>query len=114
MTAPQEDEAPAPEPLDDEGLPALTPDVIEDDELLGALIDRVVDEDPVARTRASEIATYQTWLRAAVEDAGTWGLYLDLASRQDQRWADLSTAIATWAFNEGRRFPITPQAGGPS
>ncbi len=114
MTAPSED-APAPEPQDD-GLPALDPAVIEDEELLALAVDAVTLADPVARVRSAEIAMYQAWLQAAVEDAGTWRLYLEVESRQTEKNADVALVIARWAFAEGRRHPLppTPPEGGAS
>ena len=117
MTARQEDdEGPTRDrEARDEGPPALDPSTVEDDEALALAVDQVIQADPVARTRASEIAMHQAWLQAAVEDAGTWRLYLDVVSRQDQRWDDLSLAIAKWAFNEGRKHPLPlTQEGGRS
>ena len=114
MTAP-DDDAPAPEPLDDDGLPVLDPAVIEDEELLALAVDAVILADPVARVRSGEIAQYQAWLRAIVDDE-TWRLYLEVESRQNERFADLALATARWAFSEGRRHPLppTPKEGGAS
>ncbi len=100
----------------DDGLPALDPSIVEDDELLGVAVDQVIHADPDARRRSAEIVMYQGFLQAIVEDAGTWRLVLEIESRTSERWADLSVAIARWAFEHGRRFPLppTPPEGGAS
>jgi hypothetical protein len=97
---------------DADGRPVLDPAIVEDDELLGGAVDALILADPVARARAGEIARYQEYLRSIVEPE-TWRLYLELESRQNERWADLALQLAKAAFNEGRRHPL-PQNGGAS
>ena len=99
-----------PEPTE---LPALTPEMVEDEQGLGEVADEVVRLDPVASRRAHEIAEHQAWLRDAV-DPETWKLVLEIEARSNERWADLLLVVAAWAYREGRRFPMAPGDGGGS
>ena len=88
-------------------LPALTPELVEDEELLASAVDEVVRLDPVAAHRAAEIVEHQGWLRDVV-DADTWKLVLEIDARQTERWADVVVRVVAWAFEEGRRYPVAP------
>lgn len=106
-----DDDAPAIDREPQDGLPALTPEIVEDEEQLGVAVDAVILADPEARRRSAEIATHCEWLKAAVDD-GAWKLILEIEARDNERFGELVLVIATWSFNEGRRFPIAPSPRG--
>lgn len=95
-----------PPPTDPDPPPTLNPDVVADDETLGEAVDAFIGADPEARARRAEIVVHQEALRSAV-DGDVWGLVLHLDELTNARWADLAVVIARWAFEVGRRLPLS-------
>ena len=89
-------------------IPALTPEVVEDDQLLAVAVDAVILADPEARRRASEIALRFEWLKGSVDDV--WPLVLEIESRSNERWSELTLVLVRWAFNAAKN--AAPPRGG--
>jgi hypothetical protein len=100
-------------PPSDPEMPVLTPDVAADDEALAEAVDAFINNDSVARAQLVEIADFQEALRGAVH-ADVWGIVLRLDELTTARWADLAVAIARWAFDAGRLFPLAGNGEGAS
>jgi hypothetical protein len=90
---------------DDEPVPQLDPDVIEDDQLLAMAVDAVMGRDSRAKALMVSINDHGVWLRGAV-DADTWQLVLRIDELATERWSDLTLVLVRWAFAEGRRWPL--------
>jgi len=100
-------------PPSDPELPVLRPDVAADDEALAVAVDEFIRTNVDARDRLSEINVYVEALRCAVEpDVCTTALRIDELTTA--RWADLAVAIARWAVDAGRQFPLAGNGEGAS
>ena len=99
---------PSPPPPSDPELPALDPEIVEDDEALGEAVDRFIANNPEGRQRLHRIAFQQDCVRQIV-DAGTWTVVLRMDEAIVERWADLAVEIARWAFNEGAKSAGRPR-----
>lgn len=82
----------------------LDPGVVGDAVELGAAVDEVIRRDAVAGQRLREVNALGDILLQVV-DPETWRLLLEVEFRSNERWADLLTVIARWAFEEGQRHP---------
>jgi hypothetical protein len=96
-----------------EGPPTLSPSIVEDDEALAEAVDQIIFMDVAARERLAEIGRYTEALRAfrAALDPCAWQLLLRIDELTTARWADLTVGIAKWAFEQGRRFPLSIEEG---
>jgi hypothetical protein len=92
-----------------EDVPALTPEIVEDDEALAEWVDNAIRLDPVAKARAREIADRCEWLRDACEP-DIWKLYREVDARVTERWTSVTSALVRYAFEAGMRHPREPGA----
>jgi len=95
-----------PPPSNPEPPPTLDPDSVADDELLGMAVDAVVGADRDARERMLEIFRYAESLRAILDEE-TWRTFLVYDEHSNARFAELLLAVSRWAFEQGRRFPLS-------
>jgi hypothetical protein len=93
-----------PAPSDPEPPPTLTPEVVEDDVALAGIVDSFIGQDPAAKQWLEWIVVEQEALRQACEP-DIWQLILHGDELCLARWADLTVALARWAFEQGRRHP---------
>ncbi len=97
MTAPDHDAG-------DDGLPALTADVIDDDELLADAVDAYIAANPLARERQAEIDFRREVLRLLPHDTDgmTWGYFVQLDELVNERWADLALDLVRLGYAAGK------------
>lgn len=82
--------------------PRLSPENLRDPSKLGGLIDAVVGSSDNYRRLTAKILDHQRRLQElASEDA--WIEYLHVEEATTARMDVMLTAVARWAFNEGRR-----------
>jgi hypothetical protein len=93
-------------------LPLLNPAIIVDDALLAAVVDEFIHSDIADRDHREAIKALQTQLRSQVDDEQAWQLFLKLDETVTSRLADLSLAVARWAYLEGFRYGGGGRVGG--
>jgi hypothetical protein len=80
------------------------------DDELAEVVDAVVVREPRARERQGDICEHVELLRGCLEP-DVWPLVEDIRGRIRERDEALRLAIARWAFEEGRRFPLPAGEG---
>jgi len=92
-------------------LPALDAWTIEDDDDLWAAIEALVHADASASRRQAEVEQWVDLLSACIDDEGVLRVAAEVRTRVLAEAEELALSIARWAFAEGRRHPITREAG---
>ncbi len=81
----------------------LNPAIIADDRQLAALVDEFIQSDPTDRAHRDTVVVLQAHLREHVAD-DVWPVFLKLDEAVTARLADLSLAVARWAYLEGLSY----------
>jgi hypothetical protein len=91
--------------------PGLNPAIVVDDTLLTAVVDGFIRANFGDRAHRDTIVVLQEHLREHVGD-DVWLVYLKLDETVTARLADLSLAVARWAYLEGLRYGGGQAQGG--
>ena len=83
--------------------PRLNPAIVVDDRQFAVLIDEFIQSDPTDRAHRDTVVVLQAHLREHVA-ADVWPVVLKLDETVIARLADLSLAVARWAYLEGLRY----------
>jgi hypothetical protein len=84
-------------------LPTLTPAIIADPEgKLALAIDRVLATSPELRELQGLLVTQQRRLRTLLSDEA-WATYMEVEEATTARWAEATSVLVQWAFNEGMK-----------
>lgn len=92
-------------------LPALDAWTVEDDDDLWAAIEALVYADASSSRRQAEVEEWVDLLSACIDDEGALRVGHEVRVRVLAEAEELALAIARWAFAEGRRQPLTGEAG---
>jgi hypothetical protein len=92
-------------------LPRLDEWLVEADEELADVVDALVRLDGRARERQAAIEDAFELVRLCADNAGTVSMLEEARGKIAEREADLLCAVARWAFDQGRRYPLPGEAG---
>jgi hypothetical protein len=81
--------------------PSLSPEILADDAATAARIDQLLGPDPRYRQHVRAIRRAQEALRGMLADR-EWGVYLDLESEVNARFAYVMSVLVRWAFRQGQ------------
>lgn len=94
-----------PRPTEDEPVPSLDPETVEDDDELALAVDALVHRNYQGRVRQWEVAQLYEVVRQGV-DAETWRFVLRIEELTNARWADLSVELVREAWRAGQKFAL--------
>jgi hypothetical protein len=90
----------------DASAPLLDPVIVSDEETLASAVDSFIGRDAGARRWHAWIVEEQERLRQAAPP-DVWQMIMRLDEICVARWADLTLALARWAFEQGQQHPTS-------